>query len=324
MTGDLSAAVAEYQRRGWALVPIPAGAKVPVIEEWQHRQHSPADFDPGGNLAGILGARSGSLVDADLDCAEALALADLYLPPTGAEFGRASRPRSHRLYIAQGAVYETWADPASGEMLIELRADGATGGAHMTLLPPSSSDGERRHWQGNTIAPEVIDARILRRRMALLAIGCLIVRYVSEPAARRPRPDLPRLLWEWDRELGRIAHRWLGLPDPDAPRRYPRPRREMSPRDLDLTEIVVAIPNNCSWEEWNRIGMAIFAASGGSGDGRVVWDDFSARSHKYDPRAVEERWRNYRRSPPSRTGIGVLAALAREAGWQPRDRGHAA
>ena len=73
MIGDLSAAVAEYQRRGWALVPILAGAKRPVIKEWQNRRYSAADFRPGGNVAGILGVRSGSLVDIDLDCAEALA-----------------------------------------------------------------------------------------------------------------------------------------------------------------------------------------------------------------------------------------------------------
>ena len=120
------------------------------------------------------------------------------------------------------------------------------------------------------------------------------------------------------------GHNVLHAQKTNGVRRFPRPHREMSPRDLDLAEIVAAIPNNCSWEEWNRIGMAIFAASGGSGDGRIVWDDFSTRSHKYNPRAAEERWRNYHRSPPSRTGIGMLAALAREAGWQPRDRGHAA
>jgi hypothetical protein len=63
--------------------------------------------------------------------------------------------------------------------------------------------------------------------------------------------------------------------------------------------------------------MAIFAASGGSGDGFVVWDNFSAKSPRYHPHTVEERWRNYRRSPPSRTGAGKLAVLARQAGWQP-------
>ena len=46
-------------------------------------------------------------------------------------------------------------------------------------------------------------------------------------------------------------------------------------------------------------------------------DKFSAQSPQYDPAKVKERWRNYRRSPPSRTGIGKLAALAHKAGWRP-------
>ena len=91
----------------------------------------------------------------------------------------------------------------------------------------------------------------------------------------------------------------------------------MSRRDLDLAEIVHAIPNDFSWEAWNNVGLAVFAASGGSGDGKVIFDDFSAKSPRYDSYAVEARWRNFRRSPPSRIGIGYLVRLAREAGWRP-------
>jgi hypothetical protein len=202
-------------------------------------------------------------------------------------------------------------------MLFELRADGATGGAHMTLLPPSITDGERRRWQTDIIAPTALDPRVLLRRLAWLAVGCLVMRYISASTAQRPGPDLAHLLWEWDRELGLAAYRWLGEPDPDAPQRCPRLRRELSQRDLDLAEIVAAIPNDCGWEEWNRIGMAIAAASGCSGEGFILWDKFSAQSPQYDPAKVKERWRNYRRSPPSRTGIGKLAALAHKAGWRP-------
>jgi hypothetical protein len=94
----------------------------------------------------------------------------------------------------------------------------------------------------------------------------------------------------------------------------------MSADDLDLAELVAAIPNDCSWDEWNAIGMAIFAASRGSEDGFIAFDAFSARSPKYQPSAVQERWRHYWRSPPCRTGIGKLIALALDAGWRPSPR----
>jgi hypothetical protein len=309
----------EYRRRGWATVPVPTGSKRPIVAGWNTAAFQADAFEADDNIAIVLGARSGWLADVDLDCAEAIALADIYLPQTGAEFGRASRPRCHRLYIAAEAAFEAFADPLidGKNTLVELRADGVSGGSHLCLAPPSVADGERREWSEEIIAPLVVNAKALRLQVARLAVGCLVMRYVSEHAAQRPGPDLPGLLWEFDRPLGKAAFKWLGIPDPDAPQRYPPHRRDMSRRDLDLAEIVHAIPNSCSWEEWNAIGLAVFAASGGSGDGKVIFDDFSATSPRYDPHAVEERWRNYGRSPPGRIGIGFLVRLARDAGWRP-------
>jgi hypothetical protein len=311
-------AASDYVRRGWRIVPVPADQKRPIIKGWPNCDFEPADFDDDSNVAIRLGQFSGGLVDCDLDCKEAIELAPLYLPETRAIFGRKAKPRSHWLYTASGAKFETFIDPIAQQTLLELRSDGRDGGAHLTLAPPSIADGEGREWCGESIGePSAVDAGALRRRCAYLAIGCLVERYVSFAAAHRPGPDLPRILWEFDHELARPAYRWLGLPDPDAPQRYPRRRKGLSRRDLDLVEIVHAIPNCCDWHGWNSIGMAIFAASNGSEDGLIVFDDFSAKSAKYDPHAVKERWRNYHRSPPSRIGIGTLAHLAREAGWRP-------
>lgn len=318
MTGDLL--LAEYRRRGWSLVPIPAGEKGPRSKDWQTRQWQPSDFPPGCNAGLILGPRSGEIVDVDLDCGEALQLADRYLLATGAIFGRPSKPRSHWFYTALGAVFETFADPVSGETILELRARGATGGEHQTLLPPSVADGERREWAGDAIAPAVVHHAALRCTVAWLAIGALVMRYVSQHAAERPGPDLPRLLWEADPALGRAAYRWLGQPDPDAPKYRPKPQRDLSREDLDLAEIVAAIPNNCDWNEWVRIGLAIYGASGGSDQGGIAFDDFSSRSAKYNPYETGERWRHFHRSPPDRIGLGTLIHLARAAGWQPPAR----
>jgi hypothetical protein len=308
---------------GWQIIPVSAGEKRPRCKGWPDIRMSADEVHQhlaaGGNIGVRLGRGSGELVDIDLDCPEALALADLYLPPTQAEFGRLSKPRSHRLYTAPRAIFETFIDPSDGSTLLELRADGRDGGAHQTLFPPSVADSERREWHGDTIVPVVVNTPGLRQQVARLAVGCLVMRYVSETAARHPGPDLPDLLLEFDRELGRAAYRWLGLPDPDAPRRYPKPRREMSKRDLDLAEIVHAIPNSCGWDEWNAVGLAIYAVDP-SDHGGVIFDDWSAKSQKYNPYTTADRWRHFHRSPPSRTGLGKLAALAREAGWRPNER----
>jgi hypothetical protein len=317
-------AAADYHRRGWRVVPVPAGQKAAAMPDWPDFEATAADlprlFGYGENIGIILGPASCEMVDIDLDCAEAIALADLYLPPTRAVFGRVSNPGSHRLFVALGAVYESFADSISGKTLIELRAAGRDGGAHQTLFPPSVADGERREWHGDIIAPAVVEAVLLRTAVVWLAIGSLVMRYVGETPARSPGPDLPNLLWEADRALGRRAFDWLGEPHPDAPRRHPRPRREMSRDDLDFAAMIGAIPNTFDWNEWNAIGMAIFAAAGGSEDGFIAFDDLSSRSPKYQPHAVVERWRSYRRSPPNRTGIGKLIVLALAAGWRPSER----
>jgi hypothetical protein len=309
--------------RGWQFVLSPANEKGPRSKGWPNQRPSADEvqrhLDDGGNTGVRLGRASGELVDIDLDCPEALALADLYLPATQAEFGRHSKPRSHRLYIAPRAVFESFTDPVDGSTLLELRADGRDGGAHQTLLPPSVTDGEAREWVGDTIVPLVVNAPALRLQVARFAVGCLVMRYVSETASRHPGPDLPDLLLEFDRVLGRAAYRWLGLPDPDAPRRYPKPRREMTEREVNLAEIVHAIPNNCGWDEWIAVGLAIYAVDP-SDHGGVIFDDWSAKSPKYYPYTTADRWRHFHRSPPSRTGLGKLTAMAREAGWRPSER----
>ena len=306
----------EYMRRGWKIVPVPAGQKGPIIKGWPNRDFGLGDFDDGSNVAIRLGQHSGSMVDCDLDCEEAIELAPLYLPETGAIFGRKSKPRSHWLYVSPGAKFETFIDPIGQQTLLELRSDGRDGGAHLTLAPPSIADVERREWYGD-IKPAAFDSRALRICMARLAIGCLTMRYVSEYAARRPGPDLLNILWELDHELGRPAYRWLGKPTPDAPRWSPKPRHERTERDIALGELARVIPNSADWHEWNRIGMAFYTASNGSNEGFIAFDDWSAKSPKYNPRAIEERWKNYRRSPPSRIGMGTLVHLAHQAGWRP-------
>jgi hypothetical protein len=308
--------LADYRAREWALVPIPTGKKGPTTPGWQTRKWEPGDFAADGNVGVILGPRSGDLVDIDIDCAEALDLADLYLPQTNAVFGRASKPRSHRLYTASGARKESFADPATGEMLVELRAAGRDGAGHQTLFPPSVADGERREWCGDTIEPSVIPASALRTAVAWLAVGCLVDRHVSEHAARRPGEDLPGLLFEADPNLGRAAFKWLRQPDPDAPRYRPKPRSELSATEVTVWELADAIPNNECWDGWTAFGLAFFAASRGSEEGFIAFDRFSAKSPKYNGAETIARWRHFAKSPPTNTGISKLIAAAINAGWR--------
>jgi hypothetical protein len=212
------------------------------------------------------------------------------------------------------------ASALTGDTLLELRTSGRQNRAHQTLLPPSVADGERRQWSvADDFAPRIINATHLRQAAGWLAVGCLVFRHLGETPARRPRRDLHRLLWEADHQLGRAAYGWLGLPAPEqlaaqARKSHAAPRPRFGYGEPDLNELAAVIPNiGYGWEEWNKIGLALFAASGGSEEGRRAFDAFSRKSPKYSPAAVNERWTNFGRWPPSNTGIGKLLALAWEA-----------
>lgn len=320
-------AARDYLARGWQIVPIPVGRKGPIVQGWQCRQWQPEDFEPDSNIGIILGPRSGDLVDVDHDCSEALMLAPIYLPPTGAIFGRSSKPRSHWLYVSPSAVKESFADLLSGEMLVELRAAGRDGAAHQTLVPPSVTNGERRTWEGDKIEPTTINAAKLHQRCVWLAVASLVARYVSETAAQRPGHDLPHLLYEADPVLGRKAFAWLGLPDPEAPQYSPKARLVLSATEVTLWELAAAIPNHgLAWDDWNAYGLAFFAASNGSEEGFIAFDRFSAQCGKYNGPETVVRWRHYRRSPPNATGLGKLIKAAITAGWRSNSPGarHAA
>jgi hypothetical protein len=286
-------AALDYLDRGWRIVPIKPGEKRPLIASWPDLVVTvdtiPQHFDHGEGLGVILGRRSGDLADIDLDCVEAITLADLYLPVTRAQFGRQSKRRSHRLYIAPGLVKEAFRDPVTDDTLLELRGDGRDGSAHQTVFPPSiHPSGEPIAWHGETIEARPFDPAILRRSAAKLATACLVMRYLGQYTAERPGPEFPRLLWEFDNEFGRAAYRWLEQPPPDNPPARLRPQR-FSDREFDLSEVVRAIPNNFDWEGWNRVGMAIWNAAKGSHAGFQIFDDFSARHAKYNRYDVEER-----------------------------------
>ncbi len=172
-------AALEYHRRGWRPIPLSAGNKWPTAKNWPTLELDAPGirkrFKAGCNLGVVLGTASGGLVDVDLDSDEAVALSATFLPATGCVFGRASRPGSHRLYVADGvprtARYAT--APPGGEqaVLLELRADG-----HQTMFPPSvHPSGERVKFDTDG-PPARVDGPLLARRVAVLAVAVLAAR----------------------------------------------------------------------------------------------------------------------------------------------------
>ena len=81
---------------------------------------------------------------------------------------------------------------------------------------------------------------------------------------------------------------------------------------------LAVIPNdNLEWNDWNRIGMATWAATDGSEMGRKAFSEWSAKSSKNVMDTTEARWQHYGTSPPTRIGFGTLVYEARKhsPGW---------
>lgn len=88
----------------------------------------------------------------------------------------------------------------------------------------------------------------------------------------------------------------------------------------DVEAALAAIGNpDLPYEEWVRIGMAAFAATGGSAFGRLAWVAWSRKSAKHDDDECTRVWRSFRAAPPTKIGFGTLyhMASAADAFWQP-------
>jgi uncharacterized protein DUF3987/bifunctional DNA primase/polymerase-like protein len=232
-------AASVYRAKGWRPVPIGPGSKAPhdpssglPLNDWPSYEPDAAALEAwhakGFGVGVVLGEVSGGLADVDLDAPEALALAAEFLPPTGAMFGRVSKPRSHWVYVARGAGLRRFAD---GELraLVELRGKGG-----QTVFPPTEHpEGEAIAWEGASVEPAEVDASELVRCVAALAVGCLIVRHAPDMSAPERRAfafgvvDGDLAAWSRLRELFpdadvRAVERFIGAGVPlEAPPQMP-------------------------------------------------------------------------------------------------------
>jgi len=163
-----------YLKKGYQPIPLPKGHKGPVMKEWQKSRFTCEEisdiFERDCNVGLLLGEPFGWLVDVDLDCSEALSSAPAILPDTPMKSGRKSKPKSHYFYISEHAKTQQYSDPEDGSTLVEIRSTGA-----QTIVQPSvHPSGERITWCCKKLQPSKVDHESLQRKVAILAVCCLI------------------------------------------------------------------------------------------------------------------------------------------------------
>jgi putative DNA primase/helicase len=94
----------------------------------------------------------------------------------------------------------------------------------------------------------------------------------------------------------------------------------------DVQAALAVIPNSGApdWNEWTRVGLAVWAATEGSDEGREAFGEWSAKNEACGAgETPDEAWERIAGCKPDRIGAGTLFHMARQVvpGWQPPSRG---
>ncbi len=134
-----------------------------------------------------------------------------------------------------------------------------------------------------------------------------------------PRDTLPAVAEDQITAFLKAAAPIIGAAIPNAEAETPHRASETIRADCKiLASAMTRIPNETrNWDDWNRIGMALFAATDGADDGLLIFDQWSRKcSEAYQAASCAARWASYRASPPSRIGAGTIFYLAGQNGWK--------
>jgi putative DNA primase/helicase len=180
---ELTIMVHDYVHRRYVPIPINRGEKSPGIKQWPELRLRDEEVDDffthGENVGLLLGAPSHGLIDIDLDAAEATIAARAFLPPTNMLHGRKSKPSSHRWYKVSNPPAPLKFLDIDGSCLVELRST-----SQQTLVPPSRHpSGETFRWEQYG-APAKVKAKLLVRRVKLVAACSLLARSWPQEGSR--------------------------------------------------------------------------------------------------------------------------------------------
>jgi hypothetical protein len=189
---------------------------------------------------------------------------------------------------------------------------------HWRLTEPTQDSSEHaRLYEARALAAEIVGAD---------KTAVALVHPLRWPGSWHRKTDTPRLVRlrmhpDSEIELGEALERLREAHGATAAaqkaneydREHDAEGRELTAPLDKLAAAMAVLPNDAavSWETWNRIGMALWLASGGKGFS--VFDLWSLKNEKYDHDTTRARWEHYGMSPPDRIGAGTIFHLADQA-----------
>jgi hypothetical protein len=206
--------------------------------------------------------------------------------------------------VASGGI---WKNPETGRLEKKLHG-------HWRFVEPTrSNEDHERLREARALAAEIAGAD----KTAISPVHPL-----RWPGSWHRKTETPRLVTlsvnpDAEIELGEALERLREACPVKPPPASNGHDRDEEGRDLraplpELEAALSVVPNDATWDEWNRIGMALWCASNGQGfDAFDAWS--KKNSTKYDERTTKLRWNHYYQSPPSRIGAGTIFHLAGQA-----------
>jgi hypothetical protein len=129
-------------------------------------------------------------------------------------------------------------------------------------------------------------------------------------------PVTPAQLREFIREFEFLAEVYGATPkNQSSIDEEPRVSSELADSRGHIASAVASLPAELAddYHTWVRVGLAIKAAlPDDPGLALELWDEFSAKSEKYDPESINDKFSSFH---AERIGAGTLYRLAKEAGW---------
>jgi hypothetical protein len=203
---------------------------------------------------------------------------------------------------------DEWNDHETGEIQDKLHL-------HWRLAVPARTTEEHKNLK-------------LARRLATMLVGADAtgvppVHPLRWPGSwhRKGKPRLARIVGGDPRRETVLSEALMILRDElgdidETPHRNGEPQAPIE----QLETAMLMLPNaERPWDEWNRYGLAFYAASGGSEEGYELFRRWSAKADKYSEAVTRGRWQHYHRSPPNRIGAGTLFYAAAVEWVEPTD-----
>lgn len=166
---------------GWTPIPLRQNDKIPIGKNWQKSRGNQVPVGHRGNVGIALGDNSSGLIVLDLDCDEAIELADKHMPKT-AIGGKESSRGCHRFYYCPGIKTHRF-NGQDGQRLVEILSTGTQVVVYPSIHPSGAKYTEI------TGTPLVLSELELLLKTRRLVADIWKARYGIEMQTKRKQPQ---------------------------------------------------------------------------------------------------------------------------------------